>query len=467
MSTKQWIKTIGSMTAGFLAASLVVSGCGSKQRLGPALTPMPTVTSVPTSTPIPVAPTATFTPSEATSVETPWKDFAITDFGAVHSPVNGDPNEHLILGAIQISRPAPNLAPELAAFLGRWEGYDYGPPVKKDIKGVLVVQEITPQGGKAFLWVGTNLQYPFWVKEITFKVVPGATPSIEWKGDLAGGPSGVRGMGTFTLAYDRAKRLLKGGVNLPKGTALNGLFQLSQAQSFYVYKDYAQYLASKRIYPKEYRDNVMAQFYGHGYLLYLPEGYEVNPNQTWPLIMFLHGSGDRGDNVFLLAKASPFMMIREKGPLPFIIVAPLLSTSQYYASFPESYLDGVLEQVLADYRVDQKRIYVTGLSMGGEATYRFALHRPDMFAAIAPLSAFLNNADASAMKSIKDLPVWAIHGADDTVVPLAVGQRPVEALKQVGGNVRFSVLEGHDHDVWTDTYSDPQFYDWLLQHQKP
>ena len=83
-------------------------------------------------------------------------------------------------------------------------------------------------------------------------------------------------------------------------------------------------------------------YYGQGYLLYLPEGYEANPKQTWPLIIFLHGSGDRGDNLFLLAKASPFMMIREKGPLPFIIVAPLLSTSQYYASFPENYMDGVL-----------------------------------------------------------------------------------------------------------------------------
>jgi dipeptidyl aminopeptidase/acylaminoacyl peptidase len=63
--------------------------------------------------------------------------------------------------------------------------------------------------------------------------------------------------------------------------------------------------------------------------------------------------------------------------------------------------------------------------------------------------------------------VWAIHGADDAVISLAVGQRPMEALKQAGGNVRLTILENHDHDVWTDTYSDPAFYDWLLEHEKP
>ena len=115
--------------------------------------------------------------------------------------------------------------------------------------------------------------------------------------------------------------------------------------------------------------------------------------------------------------------------------------------------------------MDRKRIYATGLSMGGEATYRLALRQPGTFAAIAPLSAFLN--PVPDMSVIKDLPVWAIHGADDAVVPLTIGRKPVDALKRVGGDVRFSVLAGHDHDVWTDTYLDPEFYDWLLSHTRP
>jgi predicted peptidase len=202
-------------------------------------------------------------------------------------------------------------------------------------------------------------------------------------------------------------------------------------------------------------------------MLYLPQGYESDPDKTWPLMFFLHGYGDRGDNLFLLPKASPFMMIREKGPLPFIIVAPLLNTN--HTSFPNDYMDGALGEILADYRVDQKRIYLTGMSMGGEAAYRFALHQPDTFAAISPLCAYIDNSNPVSMDEIKDkdLPVWAIHGSDDFVIPLGWGRQAADALKKAGANVRFSILEGYDHDVWTDTYSDPQFYDWFMQYQKP
>jgi predicted esterase len=395
-------------------------------------------------------------------------DFVIKDFGRVHSQVNGDANEYLIYGNVPILPPAANLPHELASFLGRWEGYSYGPPVKKDWKFVLVIQEITAQNGKALLWTGTNLQYPDWVKEIQFRVVPGAMPSIEWQYDLDG-------KNTFTFTYDPDKNLLQGFL---KSAAYNnnpwGPISLYRNQSFYVYKDYAQYLSDKQIHSKEYRNKILQQ-YGQGYLLYLPDGYEANPKQTWPLIFFLHGSGDRGDNIFLLAKASPFMMIREKVHLPFIIVAPQLNTSKDYASFPDDYMDGVLQEVQADYRVDQKRIYVTGLSMGGEATYRFALLHPDTFAAIAPLAAFnpkyLPESGikpfALPMERIKNIPVWAIHGADDMNVPLAAAQNTVDDLKKGGGNVQFTILENHDHDVWTDTYADPKFYNWLLQHQRP
>jgi predicted esterase len=376
----------------------------------------------------------------------------IPDFEAVHSPVNNDPNTYLIFGNVPISPAAQGLSPELAAFLGRWEGYDYSPPVKKDYKIVLVIQDISAQEGKAYLWLGTNLQYPSSVPEIHFKVVPGAAPAIEFKASFGSSTK------TLRLIYDPDKNILRS-----PDTAYRPL-ELSQAQSFYVYKDYAQYLSSKRIYSKEYQNKNLSQ-YGDGYMLYLPEGYEDNPTQTWPLIFFLHGAGDRGDNVWLLAKASPFMMIREKEPLPFIIVAPLLNASQ--KKFPLEYLDGVLAEAQATYHVDPKRIYVTGLSLGGEATYRFAIQHPDSFAAIAPLSAFLEAGQISLLERIKSLPVWAIHGADDLIVPLAAGQEPVDALKKLGGNIQFTVLEGYDHDTWTATYSDPAFYDWLLQYQKP
>ncbi len=391
--------------------------------------------------------------------ETSMADFTIADFDAVHAPVGGDANEYLIFGKIPVAAPAGNLTPDLAAFLGRWEGYGYAPPVKKDWKYVLVVTEIDARRGRAFFWGGTNLQYPHWIKEISFKVVAGETPSIQWEYE----ENGIQK--TFELKCAPDKKTLQGLQRVPISGYSTGPIRLDRSRSFRVYKDYGGYLAGKRIYPRWYRNKVFPAFYGQGYLLYLPEGYEANPKRSWPLIVFLHGSGDRGDNLFLLAKASPFMYVREKGPLPFIIVAPLLGRSEFYASFSDDYMEGVLEEVLRDYRVDSKRIYVTGLSMGGEATYRFALKRPDAFAAIAPLSAFLSS--SPDMNVIGNLPVWAIHGADDSVIPLSIGRKPADALKQAGGNIRFSILADHDHDVWTDTYLDPGFYDWLIAHKKP
>jgi predicted esterase len=410
MKARPRTNAIPFLIAGLLAASLILAGCGSTS-----------------------------------------KDFA-PDFETVHSLVNNDANTYLIFGKIPISQAAQGISPGLAAFLGRWEGYDYSPPVRKDYKIVLVIQDISAKGGKAFIWMGTNLQYPSSIQEIHFKVIPGAAPAIEFNARY--------GSSTHTLRLIHApdKNLL-----VSPDTAHRPL-ELSQAQTFYVYKDYGQYLAGKRISTRVYQNKDLPQ-YGQGYMLYLPEGYEENPTKTWPLIFFLHGSGDRGDNIYLLAKASPFMMIREKGPLPFIIVAPLLNTSNHL--FPLEYLDGVLAEVQATYRVDPKRFYVTGLSLGGEATYRFAIHQPATFAAIAPLCAMLDADQISQLDRIKNLPVWAIHGADDSVVPLEKGQLPVDALKKLGGNIQFTILEGHDHDIWTDTYSDPAFYNWLLQHQRP
>ena len=210
MNTQRQIAFLIFLTAGLLAASLSLPGCGSGLTPTPPPPPStasPIPTSMLTSTPIP--PTITPTPLPTYSPEeTSMKDWAISNFEAAHSPVNGDTNEHLIFGAIPVSQTAQNLAPELAAFLGRWEGYSYGPPVKKDWKFVLVIQEITARGGKAFLWTSTNLQYPYWVMEIQFRVLPGDTPAIEWE------YPGNNGTSVFKFTYDRDKIYCAAGSKL-------------------------------------------------------------------------------------------------------------------------------------------------------------------------------------------------------------------------------------------------------------
>jgi predicted esterase len=421
------------------------------------------------------APSATAPAPDATRTlkETSWKDFPIADFDAVHSPIPNDAYGRLIFGAVPVSDPPAGLAPELAVFLGRWEGYDYSPPVKKDHKAVLLVREISPLGGKAYMWTGTNLQYPYWVKEIEFRVTSGPTTVIEWEGDLAGAPGVTGGKGTFRFACDPKRQELRGGVNVPASAVLDGTLRLTRAETFAVYEDYAAYLASIRIEAKPHGAAGLDSF-GAGYLVYLPEEYESDSEEVWPLLLFLHGYGDRGENMFLIAKASPFMMIRGRRPLPFLIAAPLLNANRAYATFPEPYLEGFLEEMLSEYRVDRSRIYLTGLSMGGEATYRFALNRPGMFAAISPLAGFNPKYSPAALQGgyrafadrLKGVPVWAISGAEDTVVPLSVVQPTVDEFKAAGVDITLTVLADHDHDVWTDTYSDPEYYEWFLQFRK-
>jgi dienelactone hydrolase len=431
--------------AGLLGMSIILAACSGTS--GTAQTQMPPAVT-PTSQPT------------LTLEETSTKDFTISDFGAVHAQVEGDANKFLIFGNLQVAKPAADLPPELAPFLGRWEGYDFAPPIKKDRKVVFVVQEISSQGGTAYGWSATNLQYPDVVGEFHYRIIQGDAPSIEWQIIW---PDGSKQIASFT--YDRQKDQLSGGIRDLANNMTDGPYELTRDKSFYVYKDYPKYLENKGIYTKTYQNSQLQRF-GKGYMVYLPEDYQQNSDKDWPLLFFLHGAGDRGDNVFLLAKASPFMYIREKGAQPFIIAAPILNKNQSYSSFPDEYLDGVLEEIRAEYRVDAKRIYLTGLSMGGEATWRFALHQPDTFAAVAPLCAFLDQSNLPLVKNIKDVPVWAIHGSNDTVIRPSWGQQPVDALKNAGGNVRFTILPDHDHDVWTDTYSDPAFYEWFLQYQK-
>jgi len=387
--------------------------------------------------------------------ETGASDFT-GDFESLHSPADSTGREYLIFGNLASRPPAADLPSDCAAFLGRWEGYGFGPPVKRDWKYVLVVREISTEGGIAFWWAGTNLQYPAQVKEIDFRFVPGDPAAVEWKSSEDDGEF------VWKFEIDPGSDSIRGWrTDFSSGDAW-GPLELDRSRAFRVYRDYTAYLAEKRIHPVAYRDDLLSRYYGTGFLLYLPEGYEEAPDRSWPMIFFLHGTGDRGDNVFLLAKASPLVMIRETGPLPFLIVAPLLGDSAYYYSFPESYLDGVLEQVLADYRVDRTRIYGTGASVGGEALYRYAIHRPELFAAIAPLSAYLES--TSGLEQLAGLPIRVIHGADDSVIALAKAQQDVEALRRAGADVSFVVLENRDHDTWTDTYGDPLFYEWLLRY---
>jgi dipeptidyl aminopeptidase/acylaminoacyl peptidase len=205
------------------------------------------------------------------------------------------------------------------------------------------------------------------------------------------------------------------------------------------------------------------------YLLYLPPGYEAQAAEKWPLMLFLHGAGERGNNVWQVAVHGPPKLIRQGTNFPFLVVAPQCPTDELWQA---DALLRLLDDLTVRHAVDTNRLYVTGLSMGGYGTWSLGLAAPGRFAAIAPIcgganmiEAFLVSRDQAA--AVRALPVWAFHGAKDPVVPLEESARLVNALRLVGGTeVKFTVYPEAQHDAWTETYDNPAFYEWLLSHER-
>lgn len=198
------------------------------------------------------------------------------------------------------------------------------------------------------------------------------------------------------------------------------------------------------------------------YLLFLPKDYEKQPRKKWPLILFLHGAGERGDDLALVKIHGIAKIVEEQPDFPFIAVSPQCPENTLWWEHTPT-LKALLDQVMAEYAVDDRRIYVTGLSMGGYGTWSLAMAHPDLFAAIAPIC---GGGFSEFVEILRDVPVWAFHGDEDPAVPLAAGQRMVEALQAVGGDVRFTVYPGVGHDSWTETYENPELYEWFLQHSR-
>lgn len=199
------------------------------------------------------------------------------------------------------------------------------------------------------------------------------------------------------------------------------------------------------------------------YLLYLPKEYDTS-EQKWPLVLFLHGAGERGDNLEVLKVHGPTKLAAAGKQFPFILVAPQCPKDGWWTAKTED-LAALVDHIAGAYRVDTSRLYVTGLSMGGFGTWGLILQYPDKFAAAAPICG--GGDDVLARFRLQTMPVWVFHGAKDPVVPLAKSEQMVNALKQVGNpNVKFTVYPDAGHDSWTETYDNPEFYAWLLSHTK-
>jgi predicted peptidase len=196
------------------------------------------------------------------------------------------------------------------------------------------------------------------------------------------------------------------------------------------------------------------------YLSYVPDGYGTDSSRTWPLLLFLHGAGERGSDLELVKVHGPPKLIEAGKKFPFVVISP--QCPQESAWVPPA-LEALIESIQRKYRIDSERIFVTGLSLGGYATWELALRHPERYAAIIPVC---GAGDPARADRLRDLPVWAFHGAKDDVVPLSGSQDMIAAIKAAGGNPRFTVYPQAGHDCWTETYANDEIYAWLMQQRR-
>ena len=190
----------------------------------------------------------------------------------------------------------------------------------------------------------------------------------------------------------------------------------------------------------------------------LPEGYDAAPDRDWPLLLFLHGAGERGDSLAVVAVHGPLKERAAGRDLPFVIVAPQVPTGSRWTV---GRVAAALDAAIAQYRIDESRVYLTGLSMGGFGTWEAIMRMPERFAAAVPIC---GGGLPLGIEAARDVPVWAFHGAMDPVVPIEMSVGMVRTLRNAGGDVRFTVYPDAGHDSWSEAYASDDLYTWLLSH---
>jgi predicted peptidase len=198
------------------------------------------------------------------------------------------------------------------------------------------------------------------------------------------------------------------------------------------------------------------------YLLYRPSP-RAGSGAPAPLVLFLHGIGERGDDLPRVTKHGPPKLAEAGRAFPFFLVAPQCPLDSAWI-FQLDALRALLRETIRQNPVDTTRVYLTGLSMGGFGTWHLAVENPNAFAAIVPICG--GKASASGLdqrvSAIAHVPTRVYHGARDTVVLPRKSEEMVEALRAAGGNVSFTVYPDAEHDSWTRTYEDQALWDWML-----
>jgi|TARA_B100000768_G_scaffold93948_2_gene87867 predicted peptidase len=233
--------------------------------------------------------------------------------------------------------------------------------------------------------------------------------------------------------------------------------------------------ADTNFQPKQFKSDIDGNL---NYRIYIPT--DIADNKVYPLIVFLHGAGERGSNNTsqLTHGVRSILDYSKASNEPAIIIAAQVPTGEQWVNtswnedshvMPKApsrsmtLLVSLIKKIITNNPIDEDRIYVTGLSMGGFGTWDIVQRMPNFFAAAIPVC---GGGDTREAESIKQVPIWAFHGDSDIVVKTQRSRDMIDALQAVGGEPKYTEYEGVEHDSWTMTYTDKNVLSWLFSQKK-
>ncbi len=221
----------------------------------------------------------------------------------------------------------------------------------------------------------------------------------------------------------------------------------------------------------------------HHYQVFVPFSYTAA--QRWPVILFLHGAGERGDDGLLPTQVGLGAAVRQNAArFPAIIVFPQMRAESLWAGMSAQVAMAALDQVSREFQVDSDRVYLTGLSMGGNGVWYLAYRYPSRFAALVPICGFVTPfppmlrpftpvapADSGApfealARQLRRVPTWIVHGEIDAAVPVEQSRQAAAAFKAIGAPVQYLEIPGTNHNVWDATYGSPTLMSWLFAQRR-
>jgi predicted peptidase len=214
------------------------------------------------------------------------------------------------------------------------------------------------------------------------------------------------------------------------------------------------------------------------YRLMTPANYDAK--QKYPLVLFFHGSGERGDDntAQLVHGMKDFASDENRAKYPCFVMAPQCPTGKKWCEVdwsaethktpaePSDPMRLTLEAIAnleKHFNIDTQRLYVTGLSMGGYGTWDLISRKPNMFAAAIPIC---GGGDETEAAKLTKIPIWVFHGDKDGAVKVERSRNMIKAIEAAGGKPKYTEYPGVDHDSWTRTYADPNVFEWLFSQKK-